>query len=344
MGLKIFGGGLMNKKAQLSIILIVGFVLVLGVGLFLVLKNKSKSDSLDEINQEIIQQETGTKSIKGYVESCLNDIVVPVIYEVASQSGYLYVPPGYLDTGYSRVSYLFKDDKAIMPSEFAIKENIQDFVNLALPRCLSNFEAFNGMDIQFTSQEVDVVLGEEDVFVGVNLPIVSQTDKISVSVESFSVKVPIRLKYVLDVTEDILFDLEKDPLWLDFTALSDYDLDVSIQPYNRSVLIFSITDFDSSYVDEPFVFLFAAQFNVHEKPEMNIEDEFYLYDNELFSYTVNILNNQIVTFEDDTPMFDISSDGVIEFTPKVTGEFDVNIIATNEVGLITEKGVKFIIR
>lgn len=324
----------MNRKGSIMPFIIMGIVILILIGIFISVSNESKIKPIEKL------ENINSKPVIEYVDNCVKDTTIPVLYDIATQSGYLYLPGKRLDTDYSSMSYYYDNKKVNMPSIEEIEVQVQDYVNKELWKCL-NWDNFNSYNVQGDKYDTKITFGEKEVNVKLDMPIKISSGNNNKEINSFNIKIPIRMKHLWKISNDIVKMIAQDPLWLDFTALSDYDVDVNILPYNRSVMVFSLTDSESSINNDPFIYLFAVEYKVHNAPEIYVDDVFNLIDNQNFEY--NITSNQEVTFSDNTPMFDIV-DGLINFTPLVTGEFNVIISAENKYGLDTTKEVKVIVK
>ncbi len=319
------------SKAQISIYIVIAVVVIILVGIGMYVYNRSVSN----IEETPL---VDNSEVKNFVEDCIESKAIPLLYEMASQSGYLYLPPEKLRTEYSDVAYYFDVNRSKVINENEMRQQIQDYMNKELPKCLRDFESLT-YKVEYNYLETKVVLGESDTVFIVNLPLKIE-ENVKTEIDTFTTKVPIRMKHLRKVSDDIVNMFVDDPLWIDFTELSAYDVDVNLLPYNKTVMVIALTDTLSSVNDDPFVYLFASRFEIHDPPEIFVDDILYMIDNENFEY--NLSSNQNVSWSDDTTMFEIVN-GLINFTPRVTGEFEIRIFAENEYSLKNEKEVEIIV-
>ena len=129
------------------------------------------------------------------------------------------------------------------------------------------------------------------------------------------------------------------------TFLSEFDVKVDIIPNDEENIVYSISDRLSLINNEPYIFLFANKFVVNQPPVLDIANTLTFEDGKpvIFKVTATDPEEDMLTFSDNTAMFDITESGVILFTPEVPGEFDVIITVTDEHRNVVSKVVKFII-
>ena len=129
------------------------------------------------------------------------------------------------------------------------------------------------------------------------------------------------------------------------TLLSDFNLDIDITPHNKNTFIYSISDKSSLISGEPYLFLSANSFYIDQPPTLQIPDVIRLKQGiaNLTQLIATDPENNPLTFSDDSPLFDISEDGIILFVPEVPGEFDVIISVEDTHENKVSKIVKFII-
>lgn len=95
--------------------------------------------------------------------------------------------------------------------------------------------------------------------------------------------------------------------------------------------------------DSNLVFMTALKFSKNPAPKIIMNDKIILAAGQQYSYKVQAEDDGPVVFSDETHLFDISSDGTIDFLPEVPGEYDVPIIATDEHGNFDRKIIRFVV-
>jgi len=71
---------------------------------------------------------------------------------------------------------------------------------------------------------------------------------------------PIRLNHIREIVNAITENQISDPGWVDITFMSNFDVNVDVYPYNRTILVYEILDNESLVYNKPYQFLFANRF------------------------------------------------------------------------------------
>tara|TARA_B100000315_G_C14541143_1_gene570950 strand:- start:483 stop:1475 length:993 start_codon:yes stop_codon:yes gene_type:complete len=329
----------MGNKGQITMFIVLGILLLFIAGFFIILNRPSDLDAekTSEIPSDI-------RPIYNYIEECIKDIALNGISILSAQGGHIFEKGKLLETSYSNISYGYYERKDILPSISSMQKDISQFIDLALPDC-TDFSLFPGFNItsgiiNTTTQIIDdEVIFEVDYDLKVNF-----NDKIA-NPDKFQYKAPIRLGHNYKIAKNIIKKTLEEPEWVDMTFLSGFDVKIDILPHDEDEFVYSITDEKSIVDNKEYIFLFANKFIVNKKPVLNIPDTLKFKDAKpvVFRLDATDPEDDILTFSDDSPMFDITDDGVILFIPEVPGEYDVTITVEDTHNNRVSKQVKFII-
>ncbi len=245
----------MEKKAQITLFLILGVVILLVIGGFLLLANNlKKEEAVPEIGEGA--------TLRGFVENCIQEVAIPAIYLQGVQGGYIYRREESFKRQGSdyRINYLY-DEKNNVPTREQLQSELNLYVNANLRYCLGDFEAYKNMgyQVEIGAIDTDSIVGINDIFIKVNYPVtLTQQDK-KEEIEEFSATIPIRLGYLNDLSREFIDAVVEDPSKIDMTMLGKFDVDVSIIPYSQDTIIYSFYDEKSNIRDRRYIFLFATK-------------------------------------------------------------------------------------
>ena len=108
------------------------------------------------------------------------------------------------------------------------------------------------------NKNVIPVFIQEDVFFEVDFPLKVSDKGNTINFEKFAAKLNVRLKYIYNLANTVVDFNAKNPGGIDRTALSDYDVNVTIFPYQNS-LVYVIDDSKSLVMNQPYRFIFALK-------------------------------------------------------------------------------------
>ncbi len=326
----------MKTQGQITLFIILGIVLAVGIGLVLSLK-PSTDDLVRTIEVPALLEPVYT-----HVEDCIRDTAVPALYLMGMQGGYIYITQEYVSTYYSDVAYSYLNDRSVMPTLKDMESQLETYMEEALPAC-PNFNLFPDLEISTENVTAGVKITTKGVVFNIEYPIVGVKGESSNEVKDFSMNIPIRLFHIYNVLGGIVSKTLEDPDWVDMSYLSEFkDVKIEIVPYNEDTMIYSITD---ETIPEPYIFLSAFSFKKNTAPGINMNDTIYLEDGAPFLMEVEVTDQEgdDFTCSDDTSLFQITDNCIILFTPDIPGRYNVTIEAKDIRQNKAYKNVEFVV-
>tara|TARA_Y100000034_G_scaffold28265_1_gene33982 strand:- start:770 stop:1495 length:726 start_codon:yes stop_codon:yes gene_type:complete len=237
----------MKKRAQVTVFIIVAIVIIAGIGLFFILKDKISFGG--GISPEVM-------SIYSYVESCIKDELVESIELVGLQGGYINVPQQHLQAeNLTPIAYGYNRGNNVLPTKNKIEAEISNYIKLHLSICLDS-GSFSGFEIKKGEINVDTKIKENRVLVLVNYPLGISKGDSSYLLKEYSVESLSKLWEAHNIADEMVNQLVADPSNIDMTYLTNLDYDVIIVPYDDKTFIYSIHDLDDKG-EIAYVFRFA---------------------------------------------------------------------------------------
>ncbi|MEM2121881.1 MAG: hypothetical protein QXU20_04460, partial [Candidatus Woesearchaeota archaeon] len=200
-----------SKRAQLSIFVILGLVIIIVV-LFLWYLNSIKPE---QISFEKISE----NPVRTYVESCLDVTTRRALTNLGLRGGYIYLPQGIIEfEGLKPIVYLYyygQYPAYISPTESGFyrlaslsswERDIERYLSEEFPKCINAFEPLKEMGyyIDFKTPKPQVFIRETDVLVKLYYPLKIEKDEKIVNLEEFQITIPLNLKDVHDEAERAL--------------------------------------------------------------------------------------------------------------------------------------------
>src|SRR3989344_8743485 len=135
---------MLNKRAQLTIFIIIAILIVAVVALFFSLRGNLKLPGKPASPE--------TAEIQNFVQECLDDSLEDVVFKVGENGGY-YFPPK-VSTPVLEVPYYLKNNKNTMPSKEKIQGEISRYILKQMDFCINNFASFPEYEI--TKGKMDI--------------------------------------------------------------------------------------------------------------------------------------------------------------------------------------------
>ncbi|MFA6888182.1 MAG: hypothetical protein WC254_01675 [Candidatus Woesearchaeota archaeon] len=173
------------KKAQVTIFIIIGLFLLIGVGLFSYFQ--SEIFRYKNLPEQFIP-------VAKYAEQCMNDVALEGIFQAGMNGGYIYKqyeePEAYLDAGFP-VPYWFLAGEDRSVTLLKLETDLNQYIEENLNSCLNNFDAFHNQFIMssITNISADVSITSSVVTVKVEIPVEIQDETTSATLPELQVDI-----------------------------------------------------------------------------------------------------------------------------------------------------------
>ncbi|MEM4245153.1 MAG: hypothetical protein QW404_01795 [Candidatus Nanoarchaeia archaeon] len=251
----------MSKRGQLTVFMIIGVVLVVVIAIMVVYR----SAITETINKEVLQKEVSlppdVQKVRDYVQDCIEDASPMLLYQIGAQGGLLVFTE---NKGFTKddvyIAYGYYKNKNVLPSLGDFENDYAKFMNNYLPICLSAGE-FGKLEVVPLKPSTNLEFFDDKVRVTVDYPLtVNQEGGVYNLRDAYKVEYPLRIKFMHDIGDRIIKKVESDPKNIDISYLLDLGVDVTIYPYDKDVIIYSIQDTKSVVGDTPYVYRFVVRF------------------------------------------------------------------------------------
>jgi hypothetical protein len=274
----------MDKKAQIAIFILVGFVLILIASFLIYINSQGETDLRNQL-QPVQETPIEILSIKNYVDKCIEDTAIPPIKLLGLQGGIIYARQPVFITDNEIFHYHYQDGKNTSPSISEMEYEISRFMEQALPSCIDNFSIFKQIGKYITNGSINAQTEiSEHVEIRINYPVALYQDQKETTQEEYLIRVPINIRQLYDINQKIIGKAQTDPENLDLTFLSQFNATITVFPHSRNTMVYSI------YKDE-YIFMFATQTIVNAPPRLDFIPDFVVSAGKRFVYDVNASDN-----------------------------------------------------
>lgn len=330
----------MQKKGQLTIFILLGFVILIAAS-FLFYLNPREGSEIEKISQfptEIIP-------IKQYVEACISEVGEDTSIFISKQGGYYNFIELFFDSGKESTSYHFYYNKSMIPSLETIQEEFSMYLNEHLSDCFDNFSIFKKQGFEITGEYLNTttIMSDKKSDISLDYPLKIKKGETYTEASHFSVILPYSLKKFHDFSGEFIKELMQDSSSICISCLNDlslkHDLYLEMYDIGDQDILFVIKDNNSIIDGRVLKFSFAIRLS----PTLDIEEKQFeinkIKDQEAYigyEYIHQVNTTKPATnFSDNTPLFDINPDtGLISFIPndKQVGTHLIKINAVDAEG------------
>ncbi|MFQ5621172.1 MAG: hypothetical protein ACE5FT_04975 [Candidatus Nanoarchaeia archaeon] len=322
----------MGGRGQIALWIIIGIVLI-GLAFF----GYQMAREAAPIPVDVVP-------IQNYIETCLVDSMADGARLLGVQGGHIAVPEIHAQTEHGPVSFSVIDRVPMLATVEDMQDELSKYVADAVVDCVGDFPEFveQGFIIEQKEAEAESQITVDGIEVQLTYPLKISLNNITTDIQRFRAELNSPLWRAHATMSGILLKTIQDPNWVDLTYLADLYGDVEILPHNATVLTYVVT---IPADPEPFIFISAASFIPNTAPEIRMEPVVNMQHGEEFNRQVQVVDpdDDKVTCEDDTALFDITDDCRISFIAEVEGTYQVIIGAVDEIGNRAEKEVNFVV-
>lgn len=253
---------MINKKAQLTIFIIIAILVVAITALFFYLNEEFTKSLFKQKVQEIEYLDSRVQKVYYFVDDCIESSAYDVLYTIGQQGGY-FVPSG-LSTD-SGIRYYFIKNRSYVPPKNLLEKEISYYVGQELFFCTRYFANFTDLNVEQEDISVITKIEEGVVVLDVNYPLSITIENSTVLLEKFEdIKIPIRLEIIYNVTSQIVQKQIENPNEICLSCLINLgienDLFIDMFNYDENTIIFTIRDENSIMNNRPYEFKFAIKY------------------------------------------------------------------------------------
>lgn len=339
-----------RNRAQVTLFIILGFVIFIGFVFTIYIKNERNI----VVNvKKVSETPFDIQPVKVFVENCIEDTAKNALILIGNQGGYYELKKPYFKDNNFNLSYYFFNNLDFSPSLADIEKEISKYIDKNLDFCINDFEEFKKQGFEIIRGDIiqtDTKIEENSVLFNVNFPITIKRGDHKQQIEKYSINIPdFHLKKIHSVSKEITNYQINNPNTVCLSCLYELaeknNLIIDIIKYTNTSLIFDIRDYnrtEDNVIKSPYNFTFAIklidiscdnfvglddlsfiQQCIDEQiknatKEIQTEDipNFQAKINEPFYYHVNAYGNKL-KFYDYSELFDITDNGIINFTPNL---------------------------
>jgi len=253
----------MGEKGQVTLFIILGILLLIGVGLLLFLLFTSP----DEVEEFPLL----TQNVEFMIEDCIRDVGTEGLRQLGRNGNYINIPAlvEVNDTSYWIIEYA-----NIMPILNSSIDDFEAWFDVNFLGCV-NYASFVGFDIETGGAKSTIEYGAEDVVISLNYPVNITQDGQSRSLEEFQQILNIRYRRVYERAKEIVtahfiqfFNYRSA---LQFVDTRDFSITYTVSDENN--LVFTIID-PVSIEGGDYIFNFATNLdNSQLKRTVHVDEE-----------------------------------------------------------------------
>lgn len=258
----------MHKKSQVTVFIIIGIIVILIAGAFLMIREKT---AVTKTNEEI---SIDTSSLNGFIASCAKQTAQDAVVYTGLRGGVN--SPADSEAIYFAgilVPYYFFEGKEIAISADSAKKTLEYYMDNSIKTCTNSFESFKQQG--YTIEEGDVTstatIAEEEVIFDINYPVTLVKGGSRETKSAFSANVNVNLPKMMKAAADYITVQKGNPNAFRVGNLMDIASKegLKFEAFDRDNgnVVISLVDESMMINKNPFVFTFAVKYSWTETEE-----------------------------------------------------------------------------
>lgn len=240
----------MYKRGQVTIFIIVGVVIVLGlvIGSFFVLKNNTTQTSVAR------QYEALDSSI----DTCVEEQAENAISILGIGGGQITQTKETISGPFGNSIYALKGNKNNLPSLDTIEAEIEEYIILTIPNCYDAEEYEYDIVSKNPSSQVKIYEDYVRVFGNIDL-IIASNDTTQIFERKYMHDIPVRMGKIHDLSNQIIEKQKTSGLYVPLTFLTEFDTEIVYDYIDENTILYIIHDENSKINNVTYNFLFAVE-------------------------------------------------------------------------------------
>jgi len=243
----------MKRKGQITFYIIIGVLLVIMFGLFLVMQNREETVG---VQPEIFE------SVGSYVDLCFEQAIEEQTLLLGYSGGYL-EPENYIKSDFGVITLYdegISDDKFVSDLKTAV---LKDF-----DKCINSFESLTGQGFVFEEfpKTLEIKMGDKLSF-DLNYPFKVRKDESIKAFSEFEYELDVNAKETIEVVSKLYERVKLEPKFVPLKFMLDIQDNYSVVVdafYAEGYVVYVVEHFTSEIMDTKFFMLFAVQAEIIE--------------------------------------------------------------------------------
>jgi len=219
-----------NKKAQATIFMVIGLIIVISALVIFFFQRTTLEKPIEKIAEEQKPEFAGQTELKGYVDECLQDVVLQGLEIIRLQGGYIDIPEDVqtllvkdIDNNYqikiidgskkvvidafgegNKVPFWLTKDRLAVPSITLMENELKIYVTQELNKCINDFKPFREQKFEINYGDITTEVSMANaVTIKINFPLNAKRGDIEFDINEFILTVPIDMQLIVDMASGI---------------------------------------------------------------------------------------------------------------------------------------------
>jgi len=258
----------MKKRGQVTILIILAIVIIIGVILFLYLKSSSTKENQGREYFEQQGLQPSVNNIQNFIVECLDITAKEAIIQIGFQGGYHNKPEKFFDMQWAFIPYYYYQGTINQPNKEKIQNELSDYINDNLEVCINKIN-FQNFKLSFQAPSTTTIIKPDEATFTTSLPttIESNGNTITFNLNQHPVSINSSLDEIIKVATYITESHLTDPNQMCINCITELakenDLYVDFIAFEEDTTLVMILE--NRTMDQPYIFEFLNKYNLDQQ-------------------------------------------------------------------------------
>ena len=241
-----------QKKAQITIFMIMGILLLVGAIFFFIAQGKLFSINVPN-SQELSVE---LRPVFEFETECVKIIGEQALAQLGLHNGI--EERTSFARSYGNINYAYLNEDLALDTR-AMKQEIANYMEQNMDRCLKNYESFPDKEVKTSPLKANVEFTKKETIITVDHALTVSEPGFSGNLRYFRSSFGIRIGTLQSIVKDIAenYGLQRNTVEL-MQYLGNLDVNSYVLPYEDD-FVFVLEDVQSTLYRKPYVYLFAIR-------------------------------------------------------------------------------------
>jgi hypothetical protein len=158
------------NKAQTTIFIIIGILIVIGIIIFTTLKSTSEKENLGREYFQSQGLQPSLNNIQDFIVDCLETTSTKALIDIGIQGGYHKPPDFYFDMDWAFIPYYYYDGQTLMPSKETIENQLSSYIDTNIQSCINEI-IFPEFQLSISNPNTKTTITKSKAIFKTDLPI-----------------------------------------------------------------------------------------------------------------------------------------------------------------------------
>jgi len=249
----------MHKKAQVTVFIILGIMIVFILGLLFALNYSQVESYFKNLQTSNVIIPKQVQGINNFVLDCLKRTTEEAIYFNSKFGGY-YAPSLYNIDG---IPYFYFNKRNLIIKEIELKNELSNYIIDNIEFCLNDFKDFSKYNVTLGKISTKTTLYEDRLSASVTYPINIKFQDRLYQLSKFEYNVDTNLFTLYNISVSII-NYRKSNNNICLSCLNslaeENDVKINLESYDNNTLVYIIRDEENLIMQVPLEFKFAVEY------------------------------------------------------------------------------------